>query len=137
MVALLLASVADGMSYLEAHAPPNTKSDVTWRDILSRQGKDFDRQLELEREWVAAARSAVNPHLEVLYEFIDHEEPQLRLAVSSALGNYPEHATGSLRLLKNAIENEAEGYVREAMQASRSRLQAQSMPDKSAPNNSL
>jgi hypothetical protein len=123
MIALLFASIADGSSYLEIHASPATNSAENWQNLLSKEGKDFSEQVVLEREWVKATRDAVAPHLELLYEFIVHEEPELRLAVASALGSYPSHATKSLEVLNAAISVEDELHVKQAMLKSGSRLQ--------------
>ncbi len=122
MPALLLASIADGSSYLEVHAQPNTAGRETLPERLDREDQEFDQQLDRERDWVRTVREAVDPHLDLLYEFLVHEEPELRLAVALALGNYPGHATQSILMLDNAIANEDEGYVREAMEESKARL---------------
>lgn len=88
-IALLVASLANGQSYLEANALVDEESERTWPKILSEQGKDVGQQLAQERDWGRSMREAVAPHLELLYEFIDHDEAELRISVAEVLGNYP------------------------------------------------
>jgi hypothetical protein len=126
-IALILASLADGQSYLEVHALQDEESQLTWRKILSDEGKDFNRQLERERSWVRATREAIEPNLVLLYEFLDHEEPELRLAVATALANFPELASESIGILENAVDSESEGYVREEMLSSIAKLNMESL----------
>ncbi|TFH37850.1 MAG: HEAT repeat domain-containing protein [Anaerolineales bacterium] len=122
IVALLFSAIADGKSYLEVHAPIGSEQEQTWREILVNRGEDFDHQLRLEGQWVQATRSLMDEHLDLLYDFLDHDEPELRLNVVSALGNYPGHAIRSIERIKKALDDEPEDYIREAMQVSISRL---------------
>jgi hypothetical protein len=125
IIAMLLASIADGHSYLEVHVSPSAIDRETWQQVLAAQGKVLDEQAELEQKWVNAVRDAVDPYLCLLYEFIDHEEPELRYAVALALGNYPNHSDESLGILRTATTIETEEYIREAMEESIVRLQGQ------------
>lgn len=126
IVAMILAAIASGSPYLEVDASQNGTSRETWSEILAKEGKDFNQQVALEREWVNAAQSVVDPHLSLLYEFIDHEEPELRLTIALALGNYPNHAAQSLEALNNAYDVEVEEHIKEAIEGSRMRLQTDS-----------
>jgi HEAT repeat protein len=117
-IALLVASLANGQSYLEVNALIDEESERTWRKILSEQGKDFDLQLAQERDGVRSMREAVAPHLELLYEYLDHDESELRLSVAEALGNYPGRAKKSITMLKQALKSESEEYVRDVLSGS-------------------
>lgn len=124
MVALLFASIADGSSYLETHTPSDAENQGIWDRYLSKQGRSFAEQATLEHKWVQAVRDAVDPHVTLLYEFIDHEEPELRFSVASALGKYPNYASSSLEILNHAISIESEEYVRIALEESVTLLRA-------------
>ena len=115
LVALIFASIADGSSYLEVHAIRDAESEDRWRKILSDEGKDFEAELEKEREWVKTTREAVEPKLDMIFEFLGHEDSEIRLAVASALGNYQSHISKSLPLLRDAHQSEVDDHVREAI----------------------
>jgi hypothetical protein len=77
----LLASLAEGNSYLAVHHQEGTTSD--WREILTRDGKDFDEELRKERSWVAATNRAVGEGVALYLSLLDDEE--LRSAAASVL----------------------------------------------------
>jgi hypothetical protein len=77
----LLASLAEGNSYLAVHHREGTTSD--WREILARDGKDFDEELQKERSWVAATNRAVGEGVALYLSLLDDEE--LRSAAASVL----------------------------------------------------
>lgn len=122
-VAFLLAAIADGNSYLEIHAEPATPMEATWRQILAEQGEDLDQKRSDEQRWVINVRKAVNPRLPLLYEFMDHQDPEIRMVIATALGNYPDHAGSSIDHLKTALELEHEQEVRDAITTSLAALQ--------------
>lgn len=123
MVALLLASIADGHSYLEVHAAPGSSMEETWRQILREKGQDLEEQLALELGWVEDVRQAVGPHIPLLYEFLGHDESEVRFVVSMALGRYSQHGVESMAQLKAALENEPEEYIRQAIEDSLTELE--------------
>jgi hypothetical protein len=118
----LLAAIANGSGYLEVHARANSPLRDVWNLILSEEGMNVKERMALERSWVAAVRKAVDPHLDLLYEFIQHKVWDTRFEVASALGEYPSHARESLEILRAALEQEVDGEIREAIEASIARL---------------
>jgi hypothetical protein len=124
LVAFLLASIADGHSYLEVHAKPGSVMEVTWRQILRDKGQNLEEQLALELGWVEDVRRAVGPHIPLLYEFLGHEESEVRLSVSLALGKYSQHRVESIARLEAALEHEQDEYLREAIETSLAELES-------------
>jgi hypothetical protein len=123
-VALLLASIAGGSSYLEIHAVPGTIGETTWREILSERNVELDAQLEVERGWVQAVREEVEPHLGLLYEFLDDEESELRKAIADALGSFPQRSVDHLESLQAALQRERDEDVRQSMQVAIEKLES-------------
>jgi hypothetical protein len=124
LVAGLFAAIANGSGYLEVHAQSHLSSKEKWQDVKSDSDADIGEQLDLERKWVAAVRRAVDSHLDMLYEFIQHEVWDIRYEVASALGKYPNHAKDSLPILMAALEHELDGQIREAIEVSIQQLEA-------------
>jgi HEAT repeat protein len=122
-VAGLFAAIANGSGYLEVHAQPDAPFARTSDNTLSDSDADLKEQLAAEHEWVAAVRRAVDPHLDLLYEFIQHEVWDIRFEVASALGKYPNHAKDSLPILREAFEHEADDEIREAIVGSIKQLE--------------
>jgi HEAT repeat protein len=117
-VAGLLAAIANGSGYFGVHAQVDSQLGDVWEGILSRRGLDLEEQLALEETWVTAVREAVDPHLDLLYEFIQHKVWDIRFEVASALGKYPDHAKESLEILRTALEQEEDEEIREALRVS-------------------
>ncbi|MCB9587663.1 MAG: hypothetical protein H6718_19830 [Polyangiaceae bacterium] len=113
-IALLIASMAEGETYLRVHAS-NEDGKETWRRILSGRGQSLDAELAREADEVAAVRAAASRGLESLAPFLSDPEPELRRVISSALMFYPEHAEWSRGALEAALERETDADVRETM----------------------
>ena len=84
-VANLLAVLADGHSYLEAHA------SIEWlRPLIEKQlaaeGREWEREVERERHWVKATREAGGRELERLYPYLHHADGDLRMALVRCRG---------------------------------------------------
>jgi hypothetical protein len=103
-IALLLASIAGGAGYMEVHG----------------DGDDDERAREAAE--VAAVRRAVSAGLRHLLPYLTDGEPEMRMSIAEALGNYPEHAEWSLPAVEAALETETEDEVLEALGQSRDRL---------------
>jgi hypothetical protein len=123
-VAGLFAAIANGSGYLKVHTKPDSAFGENWQDIISDSDADLVKKLAEEDKWVAAVRRAVDPHLDMLYEFIEHELWDIRFEVASALGKYPNHAKESLPILMAALEHEADEEIREAIEKSIQQLKA-------------
>jgi hypothetical protein len=105
-VALLLASLADGNSYLEVHAFYDKEREKTWRRILAQAGRDLETELAKELSWVSTTREAVGKSLALLYDYLNHPEPVIRGEIARVLARYPEHAIDSLPLLEATLASE-------------------------------
>ena len=116
-IALLLAEMADGSGGLELFANDDEISRK-FRVFLKQEGRDFPKELKQERDHVQATRKAVGLGIELLFDYLAHEEPSVREAVARALARYPERADEILLLLEHAREKETEDYVQDAIDAS-------------------
>jgi HPt (histidine-containing phosphotransfer) domain-containing protein len=67
---------------------------------------------------VEDVRAAVGPHIPLLYEFMGHEEAEVRLVVAEALGSYAQHAADSLEQLRAAMRTKPDEQVRQSITAS-------------------
>ena len=120
-VASLLAALADGHSYLEAHG------SIDWlRPIIEKQlaadGREWQDELERERSWVRASRIAVGQRLEALYDYLQDPDEELRRLIISALALYPHRANETIPLLEQALETECNDDLREAIRAAVAQL---------------
>ena len=118
----LFAAIANGRSYLEVHASSDPPLMDSWNKIPSSEDTDLGEQMALEQSWIAAVRKAVDPHLELLYEFIQNEVWDIRFEIASALGKYPSQAKDSLPILRAALEQERDDEIREAIEMSIAKL---------------
>ena len=116
-VALLLAVIAAGTGYLMVHAR-DEKDVAKWKEILRKDGRDFDEKLSEEHRNVELVRDACRPHLELLLPFLASPEPDLRAEVSNAFANYPESREVLLPALEAAFAKEEDEDVRPAMEES-------------------
>jgi len=108
-IAQLLAMLADGNSYLEAHAASERQA-AAWRAILAKQGKDFETVRAIEIEWVQKTRAAVGQRLELLYPYLADQGSPIKQYIAIALSRYPERASETLPLLKRAAATEMDAY---------------------------
>lgn len=113
-IAYLIASIADGVGYLEVHADSEQNRD-DWRRILASKGLTLEEELAREAREVAAVRAAASLRLRDLLPYLHHPERELRLSVASAFARYPEHASWSVEALEAAAQRETDEEVREAI----------------------
>jgi HEAT repeat protein len=122
-VAVLLASIASGNGFFEVHAEINP-GPITWREILAREGRDLDKELEREREITTAVRREAAKGLPLLIPFLSDPEPDVRSAVARALGAFPEHHDAHLEILTQALKTETDEDVRGEIEESIGRLRS-------------
>jgi len=120
-IALLLASIAEGVGYLEVHAVGEF-GEPTWREILGKKGKTLEGELTQEAAEIHSVRRAASAGLAGLLPYLQGAEPEIRCCVASALGNYPEHVSWSLPAIDAALASESDTDVREGLSASKARL---------------
>jgi len=116
----LLASIAEGVGYLEVHAVGDF-GEPTWRKILGKEGKSLEGELAREASEINAVHRAASAGLRHLLPYLSDPTPEIRRSVASALGNYPEHASWTLPALDNAMASESDEDVREALAESKAR----------------
>jgi len=119
-IAHLIASIAEGVGYLEVHAVGDF-GEPTWRKILGEQGKTLEGELAREAAEISAVHRAASAGLRHLLPYLSDPEPEVRRSVASALGNYPEHEVWSLPAIDAALASETDEYVREALANSKAR----------------
>jgi hypothetical protein len=88
----LLAAIAEGGSYLEAHALPEEGQPIDWRQVLAQQGRDFDQELERERAWVEAAREAIGQGLPLYLDLLAEPDREIQQLALTVLARLPERA---------------------------------------------
>jgi len=120
-IAHLLASIADGVGYLEVHAVGDF-GESTWRKILAEDGKFLEAELAREAEEINSVRCAVSAGLRQLLPYLSDDEPEIRRSVAAALGNYPEHSAWSLPALEARLASEMIEEVRATIVKSKVRL---------------
>lgn len=120
-IAYLLASIADGVGYLEVHAADGF-GELMFRKILAEKGKTLEGELEREAAEISAVRCAAAAGLRHLLPYLNDAEPEVRRSVAVALGNYPEHVGWSLPAIDAALASEPDEEVREALAESKARL---------------
>lgn len=113
-VAHLLATIADGHSYLECHANTPMMA-ATWESILAKDGKTLDAELARELGHVTATKRAVARRLDVLYPYLRDPEPEIRRSVAFTVGCFPEIAARLLPDLQAAYREESDEYARGAL----------------------
>jgi hypothetical protein len=119
-IAHLLASIAEGVGYLEVHAVGDF-GEPTWRKILGEQGKTLEGELAREAAEISSVHQAASAGLRQLLPYLHDPEPEIRRSVASALGNYPEHEGWSLPAIDAALASETDEDVREALAESKAR----------------
>ena len=126
--AFILASLAEGRSYLEVHALMDQATRERWQHLLAEEGQDFYEQLELERSWARQTREAIAAHAELLLPFLNHKESELRYVIATALQYFPDLAPASLPRLRARLGAEPEDHIREAIEQSIAVLEHETPP---------
>jgi hypothetical protein len=126
--ALILASLAEGRSYLEVHALVDQATRERWQRLLADEGQDFYEQLELERSWARHTHEAIAAHAELLLPFLDHQKSELRHVLATALQHFPDLAPASLPYLRARLVSEPEDHIREAIEQSIAVLEQETPP---------
>lgn len=98
-VAMLLAMIADGGSYREAHR------DIAY-SAEEQASPEFQAGLEQELGWARAARQAVLDGFETYRDRMVDPEPSVRAAVAFLLGGLDELAERSVPLLRAVIPDD-------------------------------
>lgn len=120
-VADLLACIAMGRGYLEVHATGRGKGAFE-REMLAKQGKSLEAEIEREAREIQAVRRAVSPRLPLLLPLLRNSESESRWYLVDALGRYPEHKALTVPALQAAVAVETDDEVRRAMNACIARL---------------
>jgi hypothetical protein len=119
-IAILLACLADGHSYLEVHALSNKKNEDSWKRILAKDNRELGIEITKEIEYVNAARKAVGKGLHLLYPYLQDENASLEIA--KALAFYPEHKTEIIPLLEEAQASISDKFAKEEIQLTIAKL---------------
>jgi len=114
-IAILLACLTDGHSYLDVHALSDEKSEKIWREILAKDNRELETEIAREIEYVNAARKAVGKGLHLLYPYLQDENASWNVA--KALAFYPERKAEIIPLLEAAYASINDEYAKEEIQA--------------------
>ena len=71
-VVFLLASLANGHSYLREHAFFSKETEREFRKYFAEQGLEIETEMAKEEKWVAETREAVRQGLHLLYPLMQH-----------------------------------------------------------------
>lgn len=123
IVACLLASIADGCGYLEVHARSEW-GESAWREILAKEGKSLEGELDREHKQTSSVRGEAIKAIPKLLPFLSDPEPGVRSSVAGGLGAFPEYRGVHLPKLVQALAAETDDEVREKMEESIARLNA-------------
>ena len=113
-VAHLIATVANGNSYLQCHTRTQ-ESAATWESILAERGTTLGAEKARELGHVAAVKRAVARRLDLLAPYLRDPEPVVRWSVVIAVGCFPEFAARLLPDLRAAHQDETDGDAREVL----------------------
>jgi hypothetical protein len=119
-IALLLALLATGDSYLEVNAYFDKNSEEAWRNILAKDGLELETETAKEIKWVNDTRKEIDKGLHLLYPYL--KEAASASYIAWALACYPEHAIETLPILANALATASDKYVVEEIQAAINKL---------------
>ncbi len=115
-VAFMLASLADGSSYLQEHAFSSHRNLQHYRDWFAREGWNLEEAYAKELHWVNATRAAVGRRLDLIYPYLAHTDATFRWCIAKALRQYPEWAQATLPLLETALAKETDKYTKQEIQ---------------------
>jgi hypothetical protein len=124
VIAMLLACLADGHSYLDVHALSDDKSEKIWREILTKKNRELEVEVAREIAHVAATRKAVGKGLHLLYPYLRDEN--VSSVVAKALAFYPEHKADVIPLLESALASINDKFAKEEIQSTLEKLRVSS-----------
>ena len=122
-VAILLACLANGHSYLEVHAA-NEEDRSVWREIFAKDNRDLDTETAKQIEHVNNARMAVSKGLHLLYPYLKDENASGDIAKALAL--YPERKAEIIPLLESAQDSIQDEFSKEEIQSALAKLRGNS-----------
>ncbi|HEY0734502.1 MAG TPA: hypothetical protein VGD69_06325 [Herpetosiphonaceae bacterium] len=101
----LLASLADGHSYLAVHE--RTEADIAdARERLARHGLDFETELHKELGWVQQSRAAVLAGVPTFLQLLDDDDREVQAFARYILSLLPEAASASIPRLVDRMPND-------------------------------
>lgn len=121
-VACLLASIASGTGYFEVHASDESSADK-WRQILGKDGRSLEGELERERVVKEAVRLEAVKALPMLVPFLSSDDAEVRMSIASAFAAYPDQRERYLPLLEAALADETDEELKEEIAKAVKRLQ--------------
>ena len=127
--ALLLASIADGDSYLAVHAT-DPQSVAIFEQIAAERGSTLAEDMARELTDVDAARQAVRTQLDLLYPYLRDPEPNIRASVAIAIGHYPDIVTRLLADLTAALRDEPDEEVQDVLRRIIAHAEPGAAPDR-------
>ncbi len=116
-IATLLAEMARGNDvYAGILGNHNMIKGITyeemWRNILAKQGKVLEEEVEKGIKHAETTRLAVEKERHLLYPYLHDDAPFVRGAIAEALVNFPKYANETLPLLEKALTLENDEDVR-------------------------
>ena len=118
-IAFLIASIADGQGYLEAHTAADERR---WRQILAERGTTLEAELRIEDEIVQSVAHEIGRGVELLLPYLSDNQSEIRAAVARALGHQRAHAARLIPELAAAEANETASDARDALRRSLAQL---------------
>ncbi|SRR6266498_5124987 len=119
-IAMLVACLADGNSYLDVHALSSKKGENMWRKILAKKHKDLETEIKQELEYVKATREAVGKGLHLLYPYL--QDGNVSYDIAKALAFYPERKAETIPLLEKAYTSIVNEDAKEEIKSTLTKL---------------
>lgn len=86
-----------------------------WREILAKQGKVLEEEVDKGKKHAEATRLAVEKQLHLLYPYLLHNEPYVRAVIAHSLANFPRYSHEILPLLEKALTLDNDEDTREVI----------------------
>ncbi|HKI52586.1 MAG TPA: HEAT repeat domain-containing protein [Anaerolineales bacterium] len=86
-----------------------------WRNILAKQGKVLEEEVEKGIQHAEATRLTVEKERHLLYLYLQDEEPFVRAMVAESLAKFPKYSDETLPLLEKALAVESDEDVKESI----------------------
>ncbi|MDB5345619.1 MAG: hypothetical protein JWP89_3996 [Schlesneria sp.] len=106
----LIASLAEGNSYLQVHAQPGHKISDYFR-----QQPDFEAKLAAELEHVRRAHQAVLEHCDLICTLFQDNMPLVRVGAGYIMSRFPEQLARFGPVIRQAIQTEQRSLVQSAL----------------------
>jgi len=133
MVALLLASIADGEGYYSVHSKLE-KLRPTYEKILRDRGSSIVEEIARENDYVGAIRGMAIEFMLLIEGYLNSPEPSVRESIASAMMRYAAHFPHYESLLAARVQVEKDEDVRERIESGLTEIREEKAQQAASPN---